>query len=108
MRCVIARYPFDLTKSEVEEMMKGIKPEPVTAHCAVIGRRLFPVKQVGEVITRQDRRDFTAFEVTRALTRLGFTCHDAPPAAPAATPAPAPAPAPADPESGPSYIGTIN
>jgi hypothetical protein len=98
MRCVIARYPFDLTKSEVEDMMKGIKPEPVTAACAVIGRRLFPVKQVGEVITRQDRRDFTAFEVTRALTRLGFTCHEMPP-----TP---PAPA-AGPEQGTSYIGTI-
>jgi hypothetical protein len=39
--------------------------------------------QVGEVITRQNRRDFTVVEMRRALTRLGFTCHDAPPAAPA-------------------------
>ena len=30
MRCVIARFPFDLTKSGVLESMKGIKPEPVT------------------------------------------------------------------------------
>ena len=109
MRCVIARYPFDLTKSEVEEMLKGIRPEqPVTGQCAVISRKLYPVKQVGEVITKQDRRDFTAFEVTRALTRLGFTCHETPPAP--ATPAPAPAPAPENPtDSGPestSYIGT--
>jgi hypothetical protein len=109
MRCVIARYPFDLTKSEVEDMLKGIRPEqPVTGPCAVISRKLYPVKQVGEVITKQDRRDFTAFEVTRALTRLGFTCHETPPAA--ATPAPAPAPAAENPtDSGPestSYIGT--
>lgn len=34
----------------------------------------YPTKQVGEIITRQDRRDFTADEVTRALSRLGFTC----------------------------------
>ncbi|MEU2870954.1 SCO5918 family protein [Streptomyces olivoreticuli] len=83
MRCVIARFPFDLVKSEVELSMKGIKPEPVTGESVIIGRRTYPVKQVGEVITRQDRRDFTAAEVTRALTRLGFTCRSLTPPAPA-------------------------
>jgi hypothetical protein len=38
--------------------------------------------QVGEVITRQNRRDFTAGEMVRALTRLGFTCQDARPITP--------------------------
>ncbi|MFF8968968.1 SCO5918 family protein [Streptomyces sp. NPDC014995] len=84
MRCVIARFPFDLIKSEVEQSMEGITPEPVTGVSVTIGRRKYPVKQVGEVITKQDRRDFTAHEMRRALTRLGFTCHDAP----AVTPAP--------------------
>ncbi|MCK8680046.1 MULTISPECIES: SCO5918 family protein [Streptomyces] len=85
MRCIIARFPFDLTKDEVTASMKRVKPEPITGASVVIGRRHFPVMQVGEVITRQDRRDFTAGEVTRAMTRLGFTCHAAPqPAAPAA------------------------
>lgn len=78
MRCVIARFPFDLVKSDVQASMTGIKPEPVTGDSVTIGRRIFPVKQVGEVITGQDRRDFTAGEMTRALTRLGFTCHTAP------------------------------
>jgi hypothetical protein len=78
MRCVIARFPFDLVKSDVQQSMTGIKPEPVTGESVTIGRRTFPVKQVGEVITGQDRRDFTAGEMTRALTRLGFTCHPAP------------------------------
>ncbi|ROQ67801.1 hypothetical protein EDD93_2247 [Streptomyces sp. 840.1] len=83
MRCVIARFPFDLFKHEVEASMKGIKPEPVTGDSVIISRRVYPVKQVGEVITRQDRRDFTAGEVTRALGRLGFTCRSVPaPAAP--------------------------
>jgi hypothetical protein len=40
----------------------------------LIGRRRYPVKQVGAVITRQDRRDFTSGEVVRALTALGFAC----------------------------------
>ncbi|MFC6064799.1 SCO5918 family protein [Streptomyces ochraceiscleroticus] len=77
MRCIIARFPFDLTKEGVLAAMKGVKPEPVTGDSVVIGRRQFPVKQVGAVVTRQDRRDFTAGEVVRAMTRLGFTCHTA-------------------------------
>ncbi|MER7764011.1 SCO5918 family protein [Streptomyces sp. NPDC097619] len=74
MRCVIARFPFDLTKAGVLESMKGIEPEEVIGESVIIGRRTYPVKQVGQIITRQDRRDFTAGEVLRAMTRLGFTC----------------------------------
>ncbi|WP_406007770.1 SCO5918 family protein [Streptomyces sp. NBC_00637] len=78
MRCVIARYPFDFTKDGVVASMKGITPEPVTGESVTIGRRRYPVKQVGEIITRQDRRDFTGGEVVRAMVRLGFTCHEHP------------------------------
>ncbi|MFC8268012.1 SCO5918 family protein [Streptomyces cinereoruber] len=74
MRCVIARFPFDLTKSGVLDSMKGVKPEPGTGEFVTIGRRQYPAKQVGAVLTRQDRRDFSAGEVVRAMTRLGFTC----------------------------------
>ncbi|MEV5357684.1 SCO5918 family protein [Streptomyces sp. NPDC052693] len=83
MRCVIARFPFDLTKSGVLESMKGIKPEPVTGESVIIGRRHYPVKQVGQVITRQDRRDFSTGEVLRAMVLLGFTCRALPEAVPA-------------------------
>ncbi|MFJ9376144.1 SCO5918 family protein [Streptomyces sp. NPDC101455] len=82
MRCVIARFPFELTKSGVLESMKGIKPEQVMGESVIIGRRHYPVKQVGQVITRQDRRDFSADEVRRAMTRLGFTCRALPKAVP--------------------------
>ncbi|MFG2129709.1 SCO5918 family protein [Streptomyces sp. NPDC048751] len=81
MRCVIARFPFDLTKSGVVESMKGVTPEPVTGEFVIIGRRHYPAKQVGQVITRQDRRDFSTGEVLRAMTRLGFTCRTRPTAA---------------------------
>ncbi len=82
MRCVIARFPFELTKSGVLESMKGIKPEPGTGESVIIGRRHYPVKQVGQVITRQDRRDFSAAEVLRAMAQLGFTCRTLPEVAP--------------------------
>ncbi|WP_225851244.1 SCO5918 family protein [Streptomyces sp. HPF1205] len=78
MRCVIARYPFELSKDGVLASMKGVTPEPVTGESVTIGRRRYPVKQVGQVITRQDRRDFSSGEVVRAMTRLGFTCHEQP------------------------------
>ncbi|MFI0989371.1 SCO5918 family protein [Streptomyces exfoliatus] len=78
MRCVIARFPFELTKSGVLESMKGVKPEEVLGESVIIGRRSYPVKQVGQVITRQDRRDFSADEVTRAMAKLGFTCRSVP------------------------------
>lgn len=74
MRCVIARFPFDLTKAGVLDTMKGVKPEPISGDSVIIGRRHYPIKQVGAVITRQDRRDFSAGEVTRAMRLLGFTC----------------------------------
>lgn len=82
MRCVIARYPFDFTRTGVLETMKGVKPEIVTGESVTIGRRRYPVKQVGHVLTRQDPRDFSSGEVTRAMARLGFTCHGRPEAAP--------------------------
>ncbi|MFF1969978.1 SCO5918 family protein [Streptomyces sp. NPDC058232] len=83
MRCVIARFPFELTKSGVLESMKAVKPEPITGDSVTIGRRQYPAKQVGEVITRQDRRDFSAGEVVRAMAHLGFTCRTLPKVAPA-------------------------
>ncbi|MEE1817848.1 SCO5918 family protein [Streptomyces sp. SP18ES09] len=78
MRCVIARYPFDLTKSGVLDSMKGVRPEEITGESVIIGRRAYPVMQVGQVVTRQDRRDFSAGEVLRAMTKLGFTCRGLP------------------------------
>ncbi|MFF4578104.1 SCO5918 family protein [Streptomyces sp. NPDC001389] len=86
MRCVIARFPFDLTKSGVLASMKDIRPEPVTGESVTIGRRTYPAKQVGRIVTGQDPRDFSAGEVLRAMTRLGFTCRTAPPATGPASP----------------------
>ncbi|MCB5183038.1 SCO5918 family protein [Streptomyces antimicrobicus] len=78
MRCVIARFPFDLTKDGVLESLKGVKPEEITGESVIIGRRAYPAKQVGQVVTGQDRRDFTTGEVLRAMTKLGFTCRGLP------------------------------
>ena len=74
MRCTIAGCSFYLQASDVERAMSGIKAEPVSGACVRVGRRWYPVEQVGAVITGQDRRDFSAAEVTRALKKLGFTC----------------------------------
>ncbi|MEU2390275.1 SCO5918 family protein [Streptomyces sp. NPDC007369] len=90
MRCVIARFPFDLTKNGVLESMKDVRPEQVTGESVTIGRRTYPAKQVGRIVTGQDPRDFSAGEVLRAMTRLGFTCRTAPAAAEPTGPSPIP------------------
>ncbi|MFG3118995.1 SCO5918 family protein [Streptomyces sp. NPDC048197] len=55
MRCVIARFPFDLLKTA--DARKCTKPEPDTGESVLIGRRQYPVKQVGEIISGQDRNE---------------------------------------------------
>lgn len=77
MRVTIARHHFYFHPDEVETAMSGVTPEPVTGPSVDINGRRYPVMQVGAVITRQDRRDFNAGEVTRAMQALGFTCHAA-------------------------------
>ena len=84
MRCTIAGFSFYLQASDVEQAMSGVKTEPISGACVRVGRRWYPVKQVGAVITRQDRRDFSGPEVTRALQSLGFTCRPTAPASSAA------------------------
>ncbi|MEY9967226.1 hypothetical protein ABIA33_005291 [Streptacidiphilus sp. MAP12-16] len=92
MRFTIAGCSFYLQASEVVALMKDVKAEPVTGESVRIGRRTYPIKQVGAIITKQDRRDFSAADVIRAMQNLGFTCN--------------PAPAPAAPESAPVLEAT--
>jgi hypothetical protein len=89
MRCTIAGHSFYLQASDVEKAMSGVKPEPIPGACVRVGRRWYPVKQVGAAVTRQDRRDFSGVEVTRALQSLGFACSPTPPGTPGAPVAPA-------------------
>jgi hypothetical protein len=79
MRCTIAGQSFYLQASEVEIAMKRVEPEPAVGACVHVGRRWFPVLQVGAVLTGQDRRDFTTAEVTKALLRLGMDIRTTPP-----------------------------
>ena len=89
MRVTIAGCSFYLQAPEVVALMKDVKAEPVTGESVRIGRRTYPIKQVGAMITKQDRRDFSAADVIRAMQRLGFTCNPAPvPEAPAPSAAP--------------------
>ncbi|MEH0631318.1 SCO5918 family protein [Streptomyces stelliscabiei] len=76
MRCCHrARFPFDSPRA-ASWIDEGRQAEEVIGASVTIGRRTYPVKQVGQVVTRQDRRDFSADEVLRAMAQLGFTCRD--------------------------------
>lgn len=75
MRVTIAHHHFYFHPAGVEQAMNGVVPEPVTGTSVDIGRVRYPIMQVGAVLTRQDRRDFSAGEVARAMHLLGFTVH---------------------------------
>jgi hypothetical protein len=81
MRCMIAGQFFYLQASDVETAMKKVDPEPISGGCVRVGRRWYPIMQVGAAVTGQDRRDFTAADVARALNQLGLECRATPPAA---------------------------
>jgi hypothetical protein len=81
MRCMIAGQPFYLQASDVETAMKRREPEPINGACVEVGKRWYPIMQVGAAVTGQDRRDFTSADVARALTQLGLACRTSPPTA---------------------------
>ncbi|MEU1628588.1 SCO5918 family protein [Streptomyces sp. NPDC020096] len=74
MRVIIARRHFYLLRIDVETAMNGVIPESDTGASVKIGGIAYPLMQVGAVLTRQDRRDFSAEEVFRAMRALGFSC----------------------------------
>lgn len=63
---------FELRRSEVEQALVGIAPEPVRSHSVQIGGTWFPVKQVLEQATGVDRSDFISTAARRQLKKLGF------------------------------------
>ncbi len=52
--------------------MRGVLPEPISIHYAVIGARRYPPKQVIGLVTGIDRADFTTHQARRVLMGLGF------------------------------------
>lgn len=78
MNVTIAGRPFYLLPAEVESAMQGVAPEAVAGASVDVGGVTYPVMQVGAVISRQDRRDFSAAEMLRALRALGFSCRSTP------------------------------
>jgi hypothetical protein len=69
----IAKQCFEFGRDDVEQKMRGRRPEPIASHYVVIGDRRYPPKQVISAITGVDRADFTSHHARRILTRLGFS-----------------------------------
>jgi hypothetical protein len=69
----VSGHTFDLDPQRVEEVLRGLLPEPIQEHFVVVSGRRWPPKQVLAVVTGLDRADFTTHQARRALTRLGFT-----------------------------------
>jgi hypothetical protein len=77
MRFTVGGESYDLTREQVNAVMKDATVEPIQKHGVEIGGRLFPPKQVFATVTGRARQSFTTMEAQRVLTRLGFVCRRA-------------------------------
>jgi hypothetical protein len=68
---------FGFSKRDVEQAMRGVRPDTIQKHVVEINNRAFPPKQIIQVVTGWDRLSFTTAEAQRLLTRLGFVCREA-------------------------------
>ncbi len=73
VHATIAHHPYDLTRERVEAAMRGVAPESIQAHYAIVGGRRYPPKQVIASVTGLDRSAFISTQARRILERLGFT-----------------------------------
>jgi len=63
---------LSVARSDVEQAMRGVVPEPLRSLVVDVGGTLYPVKQVFEAVTGMDRLDFTSATARRHLSKLGF------------------------------------
>jgi hypothetical protein len=66
--------PFDYTKKQITDRMRGEQPEEPRAHVVEISGVPYPVKQVVGTVTGWDRTSFTSLEARRVLGRAGLSC----------------------------------
>jgi hypothetical protein len=71
-RFTVSGEVFDLERSEVEDAVARVLPDPVQEHYVVVCGRRYPPKQILSSVTGLDRADFTTHQARRILKRLGF------------------------------------
>lgn len=71
MKFTIDGRQFDLNGTSVETAMRGLRPDLIQQHAAVVNGVEYPVKQVLSVVTGIPRTDFTSQTAQRVLSRLG-------------------------------------
>lgn len=67
--------PFNYTKQQIANRMRGEKPEDARTHVVEISGSAYPVKQVVGTVTGWDRSTFTSLEARRVLAGVGLQCH---------------------------------
>ena len=68
----------DLTRTQIEERLAKVEPEPLTQVFVVVGARKFPVKQALAIGAGIVRSGFTTQYALRILRRLGFEVGERP------------------------------
>lgn len=61
-----------LTRNEVEEALKQIRPEPIKKYSVRVGGMDFPIKQAVALAAKLPTAAFITTDAYRVLSRLGF------------------------------------
>jgi|SRR5271157_15495 len=78
MKFTLGGAELDLTRTQVEERLKDVEPEPLKQVFVVVGARRFPVKQALAVGAGVARSAFTTQDALRILRKLGFEVGERP------------------------------
>lgn len=72
VRFTLAGRRFELRRSQVEAVMRGVPAEPVQSHGVQIEGTWYPVKQVMARATGVDRSDFISTAARTQFKKLGL------------------------------------
>jgi len=72
VRATVGGRPFDFSKEQIEQRMRGVQPEPIREHLVMVNDVPYPPKQVMATATGWERTSFTTMEAQRVLSRAGF------------------------------------
>ncbi|GAB3488165.1 hypothetical protein [Flexivirga lutea] len=75
VRFILNGRPVELSRSQVEDRLKAVAPDPIRTHAVRINAVLFPVRQAFEVGSGISRDEFTSHTARRHLAALGFELH---------------------------------
>lgn len=79
MKFTVGGEHYEFSREDVIAAVADVPVETIHKHVVDIEGRVYPPKQVFDLLTGRERQTFTTMEAQRVLSRLGFECRRAGP-----------------------------